>query len=527
MVSKAVSSIRTHESWVWLPGAIVFLLLSVAGRARADPFHQQTLPLGQRAIGMGGAFTAVADDPSATYYNPAGLVLTDDSSLSASLTLQAFDKTTVKGGYRTRVGSASLGNSVGTSLPVFVSAIKLLGKRDSDGRRRHAIGISTFTVSQRRLSFDVEKRGSGATGPALETLQVSDSDRTVWYAISYAYRVNRRFSLGLSSFLSVLRSSYSDQSISANLGAVNMDGTFQSSGNSYFAHSMSTNVKSLLGRVGALYAVNSKLQLGLMLQTPSVHLRGKASIRERTLSTDTAMMEPAIGSVSNEHQKNLDSRNPVPWEVRLGTRYELYEWLTLALDTALYGPTGSKKHPVVVVGKRKIDPETNSAPGVGPFAMDSYWRDWNGNVSLGLSARLPRTVTVRAGLYTDLSSAPRVPRSSSTYYAPDVNRFGGTLAIGLQNEGFDISLGAIGVIGRGHALAFNTDSGPGDVYQRTVATDRMFLFFLNGVKSAISTLAKHAEKGLMNIKKRLDERGEEEPEPQPEPQRGPSIAPSP
>ena len=47
------------------------------GVARAQPFEA----LGTRALGMGGAFVAVADDATATYWNPAGLATGDFLSL--------------------------------------------------------------------------------------------------------------------------------------------------------------------------------------------------------------------------------------------------------------------------------------------------------------------------------------------------------------------------------------------------------------------------------------------------------------
>ena len=58
-------------------GAVIFALLLAAAlfvdNAEANSFR--TFGLGPRAVAMGGAFTAVADDFSAGYYNPAGILV--------------------------------------------------------------------------------------------------------------------------------------------------------------------------------------------------------------------------------------------------------------------------------------------------------------------------------------------------------------------------------------------------------------------------------------------------------------------
>jgi len=56
--------------------AILFTL-PLAGLARADKYAGEFLrvPAGARAVGMGGAFVALADDGSAPFWNPAGLAL--------------------------------------------------------------------------------------------------------------------------------------------------------------------------------------------------------------------------------------------------------------------------------------------------------------------------------------------------------------------------------------------------------------------------------------------------------------------
>ena len=53
----------------------------------------QTEAVGVRAAGMGGAFTAVADDATATYWNPAGLA--SGAFVGVTLDLNAFDRASV------------------------------------------------------------------------------------------------------------------------------------------------------------------------------------------------------------------------------------------------------------------------------------------------------------------------------------------------------------------------------------------------------------------------------------------------
>lgn len=53
--------------------------------ACADLFHYSNLLIGQRAIGLAGAFTALSDDTSGLHYNPAGIALQTSSELSGSI----------------------------------------------------------------------------------------------------------------------------------------------------------------------------------------------------------------------------------------------------------------------------------------------------------------------------------------------------------------------------------------------------------------------------------------------------------
>ena len=67
--------------------SLALLALTLAGPARADDTHYHDYPIGGRAVGLGGAFVALASDPSGLYYNPAGIVDSRHHSVQISTNL--------------------------------------------------------------------------------------------------------------------------------------------------------------------------------------------------------------------------------------------------------------------------------------------------------------------------------------------------------------------------------------------------------------------------------------------------------
>ncbi len=492
----------TAARFVWLAWLVLLVVqLASPNVSRADPFHYQTLPLGQRALGMGGAFTGLANDPSAAYYNPAGLAWISDSALSASLTVNAFDRRTVDRGYRTRIGSRSLEHESEPSLPVFVTLVKKIGRKHPDLKRRHAVALSTFLVDQRKLNFDVELRGQSNGEDIADTFSADREESTIWHGLSYAYRLSERLSLGMSGFLSTTRVRYGQEHISVALGALDRStGSYESRTSLWETYRARHEVRNLVMRFGVLYETEDDVRLGLMLQPPSIHVKGEANVRARKLTSDIVGMPPS-GLFTNASESGLPAHSPIPWELRLGASYKPLDWVTVAMDGSLYGKNGSKSSPVVAIGARSADPDTGAVPEAGAFALETWYREMTANVSMGAEAVIENTVAIRGGLFTSLSAAPDVPRASDTYSSADINLYGGALSVGYVASGYDLSLGMAWLFGFGDALAYNVDATGDDVYQRTDVYDRTLFIFLSGAKSAVSKLASTADKKLQQLRR--------------------------
>ncbi len=89
----------TKKYFIWLSQSCLFffILLIFTNTAFADVDFDKLygsdlgMGIGARAIGLGGAFVSIADDPSAVYWNPAGLtdIRTDTNQAQLFLSAEA------------------------------------------------------------------------------------------------------------------------------------------------------------------------------------------------------------------------------------------------------------------------------------------------------------------------------------------------------------------------------------------------------------------------------------------------------
>ena len=130
-----------------------FISAAVLNAAGGEPFAFLKLGMGTRATGMGCAFTSIADDASAAYYNPAGTVnlkgleLMGETyflSFGRSVNYVATAKPFILNGGTYAVGASWINNSSGEDIEV-----RLTNSTEADSRISDSTHIFLFNVASR------------------------------------------------------------------------------------------------------------------------------------------------------------------------------------------------------------------------------------------------------------------------------------------------------------------------------------------------------------------------------------------
>ncbi len=143
------------------------------------------------------------------------------------------------------------------------------------------------------------------------------------------------------------------------------------------------------------------------------------------------------------------------------------------------------------------------------------------NAALGLEWLVDPRVPIRAGAFTNRSSAPPVPAQSARRVSPQVSMVGATLSVGYLGDQRSFNVGAEYAVGSGHdsvlAESAQWDSG----FVRVEREQQRFMLFLCGAMAFAQGTAKD------QIKRRFLTKPPAAITPPVAPSAGPSPAPTP
>jgi long-chain fatty acid transport protein len=332
--------------------AIVFLL---SGISLADDFHYNNFLIGDRASGMGGAYTAVSDDPTGLFYNPAGIVYSTGRNLSASVNAyyslnKKYDN--VIGGHGWERNSSSL-------LPNFFGITQPLG--------RFQFGFSYAVPDSIQEDQDQVINGSLPTtlgSPAnMYVINFNNDDTTYNFGPSLAMEINSKFSAGATLYLY----HRSNQSILNQLITLE-DGRFEWS--NQYIELVERGYRPMLG---IMWSPVDKLTIGMAVSKTFLYSASKTS-QVTFKSANAASANEVVFATDG-----IPGKRKLPYELRTGIAYFASSSLLITADGTYYS--------------KVKDPVFGDRVSV-----------WNGAV--GTEYYVNKNWAVRGGLFSNLANTP-------------------------------------------------------------------------------------------------------------------------
>lgn len=400
MLIKGVARlIQTRRRCYFL--IFVFVYVTVF-KISAEPFHYQNVIEGESAAGMAGAFTGLADDSSACFYNPAGLTQITNTTFSLSANAGEISSYSIE---KIIPGEKDLKATTATFYPTSWSIVKKL--------KKHGLGFSVIVRdnSDQELSF----KDSITISPSLDEFnviyEVKTQSREYLIGPSYAYPLSDSFSLGASLFVFYRTSSVN------NFLYLEDESTGEYQGISNFNYDKALGLSA---SVGLLYKLSNRFTLG-------TNLRSGGIFTDMVKTSEIYYEKTVAGGYKNEVQPTTDTiyKYGEPPGFTLGLGYKAGKWRFGADYTHIF----------------KID-------GLIPVE----------NLSIGAERIVHDKVPLRFGFYTNNTSLPS--HRVDNIPEPDrVNFFGLTFGCGYITEHTSTSITFILKGGKGTHKEVN-DSGP-------------------------------------------------------------------
>jgi thiamine-phosphate pyrophosphorylase len=437
-----------------LLACVVTILLAIAAPARADDSRYQDYPVGSRAMVLGGAFTALSDDPSGLFYNPAGICDTRKTNVNVSASLYGYEQQT-RGSIQIGSGQFSLDalNQLNV-IPGEAGILKGIGELDERGARI-AYGFD-LTVPEFR------NYGTDATTPFQEHTLVTD--RTFNLAAGVGFRATDELNLGASL-------QYQLRLFSTTEDALNVTSSTDSKVGVYHA-AASFEAGSLILVLGAKYRWRSEWLFGASIGLPGLPVNSSGSVQVQDVVADPDAPAGSRTTVSLR-SASVSTRNGVPALMRIGAAWvHAHQW-TLSGQITAHLPAHYDRFDL-------SDSDLSTRLRIQDHVDRNAVVDFN----LGGEYLVNAEYSVALGLFTSRSGAPSFKLNPDGSIAADssllprVDLYGATTTLGLIGQHSISRLGVSASYGTGQDAIPNDPTGiidptgykPADVKQ-------FFLYF--------------------------------------------------
>jgi long-subunit fatty acid transport protein len=400
-------------------------LLAAAGTAGADQYHNQNLLIGDRASGMGGAYTAVSDDPSGLYYNPAGIVYTVGSNVSGSM--NAFHTTNITY-HKVLDDRLDWERKSSGLLPNFFGVYQPFGK----GK----VGFS-YAVLDSMLEDQDQTFQQVSANVDSYTINTNNQETTYNIGPSFAMQVSDSLSIGVTLYGHMhKRQRIFNQLIFGSYGTGTPDETWS---NEYDQ----LDEYGLRPILGLMWTPRDDLSVGLNLNqtlvatsSQNIQQNYKCAANPNPNAQPNSNCLPA--DIDNVIRLTSDNnvKAKYPFQTRLGIAYFPSPRLLFSGDMIYNGSTSDGKQATL-----------NLALG-GEFYLNAQW-------------------ALRAGLYTNQANTPAL-KSGEVNQLEHVDLLGGSFSVSHFSRSSALSVGFAYASGSGKAQLFADDTRIQNVDMRTL-----------------------------------------------------------
>lgn len=430
--------------------AVCLALVTLAAPAARAQTNYRLATVGGRTTLVGGTGVVYGHDSASTFLNPATAQLVDKNRLAFSVQAYQFSYMTAGSWYQPgpvdtkafgdvkREGGTAVKNigldSLPGSLCIFFGAHDipfLLSKTLKQSLREKGarLGICLATVSYSNDSFNEESyEQQTPQGTSRQAINIRQTFRRLSFGPTYSMYVTNALSIGAS-----LHLTRADHRSLFGATSTTYGGDSGPINNSYYSFARGFS-HDMTATIGATYRIGAHQTVGLVLESPSLHLFGSGGINESTQFTG-----PAASSRGFTASGSFVARTPA--RLALGTGLQR-DWGSVELNTSLFPATAS-----IYTASFDGHAITNATNGstTDQATRNKFSTKALGSVNIGVGGEYftsPR-VSVLGGASFDKTIAPKGSLQSDPlhFFSSRTNRAAISFGYGSHGEGGDLLLG--------------------------------------------------------------------------------------